>query len=162
MKVSDLTGAMLDYWVARAEGYRFWQETRGSREPITACIVQRPGARDPWLRTQNWQAAKERFSEVHSFAGLQPGFFGEGVPKFSTDWAQGGPIIDLAVIDIDQNRARAPHVKCRAVMDGLRVQGMSTRIDAYGPTALVAAMRARVISKYGEEVPDDPQKGAAP
>ena len=72
----------------------------------------------------------------------------------STDWAQGGPIIEREKID------------CIADPNGKDVwmgQLYATRlgghkvIRAYGPTPLIAAMRCYVASKLGNEVevPDE-------
>ena len=63
----------------------------------------------------------------------------------STDWSQGGPIIERENIEI----GRTP-VEWRAQRyDFIRV--------AYGPTPLVAAMRCYVASELGDEVdvPDE-------
>ena len=68
------------------------------------------------------------------------------VPKYSTDWAQGGPIIEREKINLrhdpDCNKAQAWEA--------------SDDIDffeaVYGPTPLVAAMRCYVASKLGDEI----------
>ena len=75
------------------------------------------------------------------YAGLAPG-------KASTDWAQGGPIIEREKIEITpwgtkgEWRARdfyepSPGVPCA---------------EQYGPTPLIAAMRCYVASKLGDEI----------
>jgi hypothetical protein len=68
------------------------------------------------------------------------------VPKYSTDWSQGGPIIEREKIAIlspmtgefwdarDGKRLETPFVYWR------------------GPTPLIAAMRCYVASKLGDEV----------
>ena len=61
---------------------------------------------------------------------------------FSTDWAQGGPIIEREMIDCDTYRhgwRAARHVS-------------TTPTYGYGPTPLIAAMRCYVASKLGDEV----------
>jgi len=58
---------------------------------------------------------------------------------YSTDWAQGGPIIERGGIGIDlwgNDKWVANY--CEA--------------EQYGPTPLIAAMRAFVASKLGDEV----------
>jgi hypothetical protein len=147
MKTNELTGALLDYWVARALGYRFWKETRGASDPYTLCVLQKPGDREPWMRTQNWKAAKERYTEAHAFDDIQVGFFGAGVPAFSADWAQGGPIIER------ENISLRHEVHCGW---GAHVSGQISE-SCFEPTPLIAAMRAYVASKFGDEVPDEPQ-----
>jgi hypothetical protein len=68
-----------------------------------------------------------------------------GPLRFSTDWAHGGPIIE---------RERMPHIPCYPgagwyVTPG----GMAAGGPPYwGKTLLIAAMRAYVASRFGEEV----------
>lgn len=60
--------------------------------------------------------------------------------KYSTDWAQGGPIIERERIDVygfDGDSWGAE--------DNFRAR-------QYGPTPLIAAMRCYVASKLGDEV----------
>ena len=60
----------------------------------------------------------------------------------STDWAQGGPIIEREGIEITRGGAYAEHF------------WKATRNSTinYGPTPLIAAMRCYVASKFGDEV----------
>jgi hypothetical protein len=60
----------------------------------------------------------------------------------STDWPQGGPIIDRENITWDGQAATI----CR------HVNGKYPKWSEYGPTPLIAAMRAFVASKLGDEV----------
>jgi len=64
---------------------------------------------------------------------------GNGLPYYSTDWAQGGPIIQREEVCV-----LAP------------VRGLWRSINngrtQYGPTPLIAAMRCYVASKLGDEV----------
>lgn len=59
--------------------------------------------------------------------------------KPSTDWAQGGPIIEREGISIGQTGDG-----WEATVDGC--------IYVFGPTPLIAAMRCYVASKLGDEV----------
>lgn len=72
----------------------------------------------------------------------------------STNWSQGGEIIEREVMMVDGDVARAPHVKWRAVMTSSLKDswGLSQRVSCYGSTALIAAMRVFVISRLGDEV----------
>jgi hypothetical protein len=124
MKTYDLTGAALDYWVAKAEGHlvrscgdgTYWNDTECG--PIGVTDLQFPG--------------ETYFSP-------------------STLWEQGGPIIQREHIAIrwddetlygqPQNQWLAEHRNMRGAMAG--------------PQPLIAAMRAYVASKFGEDVPDD-------
>jgi hypothetical protein len=81
--------------------------------------------------------------------GVSRGFY-----KPSTDWAQGGPIIEREKVSIrhDPKDARGAWYA---------VQGLHRFLSPYykgsGPTPLIAAMRCYVASKLGDEVevPDE-------
>ena len=64
---------------------------------------------------------------------------------YSTDWAQGGPIIDLEIGLI------------KRYSDGSGWYAQVCSHTGEGPTPLIAAMRCYVVSKLGEEVevPDE-------
>jgi hypothetical protein len=68
----------------------------------------------------------------------------------STDWAQGGPIIEREGINLGTQRNEPgfrPHP------DRMWHAQMDTRVYVgYGPTPLIAAMRCFVASKLGDEV----------
>lgn len=80
------------------------------------------------------------------------------VPQYSTDWAQGGPIIEREKIDLFTEKQTYPESWCASVaryQNGQRLAGW--RLHQYGPTPLIAAMRCYVASKLGDEVeiPDE-------
>ena len=95
----------------------------------------------------DWAVAKcEGATETapQKFYGWKGALFG-----YSTNWAQGGPIIERE--------------KCIATLE--RLNGGAWRVQApytiahdkpgeyyYGPTPLIAAMRCYVASKLGDEV----------
>lgn len=111
MKTCELTGVLLDYWVAMAD------------------VVHVDGIRD---------------GEV--IAGETPNRY---VYAPSTNWAQGGPIIDENDITVSSGLRFAPFHACI---------GHSIYVDndwTSGDTYLIAAMRAYVASKYGDTVPND-------
>ena len=60
--------------------------------------------------------------------------------KPSTDWAQGGPIIERERIEL------------RGDGDGGWIAYDNLNPEQYGPTPLIAAMRCYVASKLGEEI----------
>lgn len=64
----------------------------------------------------------------------------------STDWAQGGPIIDQEPIDIFHMEREPP------VFEAEIQTGPCKRAKGRGPTHLIAAMRCFVASKLGNEV----------
>jgi len=65
---------------------------------------------------------------------------GNGLPYYSTDWAQGGPIIERERIDVLYEH------------DLRWIAVPQKGIESYGPTPLIAAMRCYVASKLGDEV----------
>lgn len=109
MQTSDLTGAALDWAVAKCEG----------------------------------------IGEVDKFGGVwvpmpkEPHFNEAYTP--STNWAQGGPIIEREKIELGRTQTE------------WRAQRYDVHCVAYGPTPLIAAMRCYVASKLGDtvDVPDE-------
>lgn len=69
-----------------------------------------------------------------------------GVIPFSTDWAQGGPIIEREICELTKCGEPA-YWEARAGFEGDRGHAVAT-----GPTPLIAAMRCYVASKLGDEV----------
>ena len=112
MQIKDLKGAMLDYWVARAEGLKAEIKHRG--HSAETC----------------WTILPNGVTDYH----FTP----------STSWAQGGPIIEREEISL----LPGPWSAQVFLEDGLR------SFEGTGSTPLVAAMRAYVASKFGDEVPD--------
>jgi hypothetical protein len=109
MKTSELTGAALDWAVAKCEGF----------DPET-------------LNTKTGVVYSLRY----------------GVYTPSTDWAQGGPIIErikgfLFKHWLESNREG----QCQA-----EIHNYDGDWIAFGPTPLIAAMRCFVASKLGDEV----------
>lgn len=108
MKVSELQGAMLDYWVAKAEGL---QDARISGEVCRHTVIGTSILYSP-----------------------------------STDWSQGGPIIERNRIDFMTNN------------EGALLAAAFSKTDnkpMFGETYLIAAMRCYVASEYGDEVSDE-------
>lgn len=69
--------------------------------------------------------------------------------KYSTDWAQGGPIIEREEISI-QCCYLDGEFDCW-MADSKKLND-DDGMEQYGPTPLIAAMRCFVASKLGEEV----------
>jgi len=67
----------------------------------------------------------------------------EPLPRYSTDWSQGGPIIDREKITI-RHWSNEPFITAYGFERGSEWM--------HGPTPLVAAMRCYVASKLGDEV----------
>ncbi len=123
IKTSELTGAALDWAVAKCEG-----------------------------ATDEWHTDKP--------------FFWNGVPCVreaghdveytpTTDWAQGGPLIDregLGVTQYNNIPDRSENRwQCVKYYGGMRM-GNYQPLVMYGPTPLIATMRCYVANKLGDEV----------
>lgn len=117
MKTSELTGALLDVWVAKIE---------------LAFIVGLP-------------INDETMQRVHDKVGKLP-------YSSSTNWAQGGPIIEREGIGVAKRWAPADG----PITPGSEFTAISLDDTVWrnGPTPLIAAMRCYVASKYGDEVPE--------
>ena len=86
----------------------------------------------------------EFFHELRNRHALHVSF------HYSTDWSQGGPIIERERILIQ------PEIGKEGCGNAWNAISMADT-EAYGPTPLVAAMRCYVASKLGDEVdvPDE-------
>ncbi len=80
---------------------------------------------------------------------------------YSTDWSQGGPIVDRGRIFIRPTLTEGGYRTARSVdavearielPNGATVYDPLKVVCEYGPTPLIASMRAYVASKLGEEV----------
>ena len=74
---------------------------------------------------------------------------------YSTDWAQGGPIIEREGIDLHRVTDALWSAKWWTNNSGMvknPAQRFKHNIQIDGPTPLVAAMRCYVASKLGDEV----------
>ena len=113
VKTSELSGAQLDWAVAKAEGH---------------------------------DAVVDEEGEVATFKTVLGNEY-KFLWKASTNWAQGGPIIERERIALwwdkwDEVDSALP------IWAAVRFDGQ----DFHGPTPLIAAMRCYVASKLGEEV----------
>lgn len=108
MKTSELTGAALDWAVARCEG---------RQEPEVV---------------NNFAVAWYTWPNTH----------------YSTDWAQGGPIIEREGIELKYLGYDNPPYWGALKFSPSKYE----RKAAIGPTPLIAAMRCYVASKLGDEV----------
>ena len=72
---------------------------------------------------------------------------------YSTDWAQGGPIVEREKIDLfteKQSHAESWCASMARYQNEVRLVGW--RLHQYGPTPLIAAMRCFCASRLGDEV----------
>ena len=112
MKVSELAGAKLDYWVARAEG-----------------------------ANDTFKMFKRHYDDP-DFVNYKP----------SSDWSQGGPIIEREQLWLTGPYRSRKEWKCG---DGKKADWDYAQSEYHGATPLEAAMRCLVASKFGNEVPDE-------
>ena len=113
MRTSELTGAALDWAVAKCEG-----------------------AYAPSVDTDTDGTKRINYGGMY--------------PEWSTDWAQGGPIIEREGIWLQ------PEVGKEETASAWYAVSMDGH-DAYGPTPLIAAMRCYVASKLGDDVTLPPE-----
>jgi hypothetical protein len=124
IKVAELEGAKLNYWVARAEGKK---------------IRIIPSGLHPYGDMET-----EVFFSISDAGYFYTGGFDADLEveySPSADWSQGGPIIEREHITLD--------AKPSGTYDSIAFKG-GKWIE--GPTPLIAAMRCYVASKFGEEV----------
>ncbi|WP_186028417.1 DUF2591 domain-containing protein [Burkholderia gladioli] len=115
MKVSELSGALLDLWVARTEG-----DVLATKDPAFGRY---------WLKQGRYGSVKE-------------------CPRYSIDWAHGGPIIARERIELLTAVGDPDPCVAKGIFGDLV-------ISYFGSTALIAAMRVFVASRFGTEVPDE-------
>lgn len=130
MKTIELTGALLDYWVAKAEGI---EHPRALREMEPGFVMVPYESRD-------------EEGPITCYRAFQP----------SSSWIDGGPIIERERFVIDSHRLRRIGFVVRHITEHVSRKGNIRYIGktAVSETLLVAAMRAYVASKFGNEVPD--------
>lgn len=124
MKVSELTGTQLDYWVAKAAGIR-----------VAIPPIWRDCAEPGYARTKDIKA------------------FPFGPPAYSpsTDWMLGGPIIEREQMHLIPPE---PADQCADPRWLAHIGRPEAAWQGNGPTPLIAAMRAFVALKFGDEVVD--------
>ena len=128
MKTSELTGVALDWAVAKCEGATdFWFDTVATH----------------WVKLDG----KDR--------ALRYGWAQSYLP--STDWAQGGPIIERERLWVGYSAVKQSQSLRLAVMEDAVVQCHKTVYppqpkSTTGPTILIAAMRCYVVSKLGNDI----------
>lgn len=121
IKTNQLTGAALDWAVAKCEE-RITGFNLGGGLQVRGRTEEGAELPDAWDLWYEWHP--------------------------STDWAQGGPIIEREGIDIDC-------LRCGGKIDGwIAALPMfdEAKYQESSPTPLIAAMRCYVASKLGDEV----------
>ena len=72
-------------------------------------------------------------------------------PSFSTDWAQGGPIIERERFTLEHLYGAGDVWVATLTCEDKKFGGVEC-FEEQGPTLLIAAMRCYVASKLGDEV----------
>lgn len=94
----------------------------------------------------DWAVAKCEGREFYQHEGDGATCMRGGWTDYSTDWVQGGSIIESERIFVRPKTAG--DWRCW-IYDG---RGEGIKFDQHGPTPLIAAMRCYVASKLGDEV----------
>ena len=129
MKVSELVGAELDFWVAKADGEN---------------VIIRNGR-----PVFEFDFDPERHAQEHVFGKVMKQYVWY---QPSTDWPQGGPLIEKYKVQVDAPRDyKINDTDWRADIDG-----GDCNYFAIGESPLQAICRAVVRAKFGDEV-DSPQ-----
>lgn len=134
MKTSELTGAALDWAVAKCEGLPLKLDPMGFRKDAPTSMQASWWVWDGEGQNQVIGHRKTRRGEED---GYSP----------STDWAQGGPIIEREAVHLFQQESTSEWTASLP-----RDTKVGWRILRYGPTPLIAAMRCYVASKLGDTV----------
>jgi hypothetical protein len=102
------------------------------------------------IKTSELQGAALDWAVAKAMGEYKP----TAVPNYSTDWAQGGPIIERENIEIKKGN---PLYFPQGNEKGDYYEDLWIAGKMHGPTPLIAAMRCYVASKLGDEVevPDE-------
>jgi hypothetical protein len=127
VKTAELTGLALDWAVAQCEGYTGLHKIAGRRP------------HEPQLGI--WPPRKEY------------GVMDLWELSYSTDWAQGGPIIEREKLTLDLTDVLFDHDTDECVqLDKPEWWVSKDDVTGRGPTPLIAAMRCYVASKLGDDI----------
>lgn len=123
IKTSELTGVALDWAVAKCEGYE---------------QCNHPHLAQVWMERRNARGVTD-YCHISSL-------------RYSTEWAQGGPIIEREKIDLYLSTGHFAAAQWINIPGGGQLISKAT--DA--PTPLIAAMCCYVASKLGDaiDIPD--------
>lgn len=134
VKTSELTGAALDWAVAKCEG---WESGKYMMSPDIRKDV-------------NGKVIGIMVPKNHEYMWFKP----------STDWAQGGPIIEREGIELLCNLTETEAARFKSANADWQAfyrQRRATEQRSYATTPLIAAMRCYCCSELGNEVevPDE-------
>ena len=118
MKTSELTGAALDWAVAKCEGFTDYDHA-----------------------TETMLAPRKAYGRVNL-----------DEYSYSTDWGQGGPIIERERIFLKPSKLSPTTSKRTSWGAHGFYKYTEQKVHRHGDTPLIAAMRCYVASKLGDEV----------
>ncbi len=154
MKTNELTGPALDWAVAKAEGTLPVHNTIVAFRPFEPDMDED----EHFLCTADDDAhAREQCENAYPGCEII-GVFKCVVGKYSSRWDMAGPIIEREKIRIWDSADSAHQGEWAAAtrewmsMDVESTEFLNSPMPYHGPTPLVAAMRAFVFSKLGDEV----------
>lgn len=131
VRIRDLSGAALDWAVAKCEGYRV------RRNPFSGT------AYDDFEHFY-WVDDHDGEEVIRDLGWIRPGYQSDYSP--STKWHQGGPIIEREGIDIFRFNGNET-VWTAGIFRKDKGKEHRHAIEEDGPTPLIAAMRCYVASK---------------
>lgn len=144
MKVSELSGAELDYWVANADDLAVSRYKKLKYPDDVYWVLSQDGINIIHYEEQRDNNSMNRRYDEYPYSP-------------STNWQQGGPLIEKyemtfgkTIVMIDGR-----HVRYWARLEQERTD---TTFEREGKTHLIAAMRCIVSSVYGEEVDDESRR----
>ena len=131
MKTAKLTGAALDWAVAKCVGLPLKLDPMGFRKDS-------PESTQAGWWVWDGEGQNQIIGHRKTRRGEEDGY------SPSTDWAQGGPIIEREKI--------CPCPSDHPVGERWNATDFSGHVTAFGPTPLIAAMRCYVASKLGDNI----------
>lgn len=140
MKVADMTGALLDYWVASALG------EQACIRRVRLTLGNSDGSIDRVLVDEN-RCLRPMHSERDKPQDEWRGAFWLG---YSSNWELGGPLIEKHEISVEYGHGGDQPWRAEIGFKYNLTDGWVMS----GSTPLIAAMRAYVFSTFGDTVPD--------
>lgn len=155
IKVSGAAGVVLDWFVAKSEGLDVVIETTGEQAERVKSVILHDGSAPP---NEGIDAVITTLAPILRVRGGY-GIHLVRVPSYSSDWTQGGPIIEREGIGFFCNRSMkiGARFKPNAGADWRAFAFNKHDIHHYGPTPLIAAMRCYAVSTLGDyaDVPEE-------
>lgn len=162
IKVAEATLLQINWLVAKCEGYNVGVMTAqdvlrrqldGETDPVKIEFIKNTFSD---CKAVPCFVSEDGYKSEYSSKLANRGVAGK--IQFSTDWAQGGPIIERESLWIRESAVASPAIADQVTPDEKWFAYASRRYERgdlgcyYGETYLIAAMRCYVASKLGGEV----------